>query len=150
MKALVIVVLLASLAGCSPALPDGGQGLTTAPIYVSIVCHNEQPKSAAAVAYSEDERYFMRNGDATVEFARMLNHEGVKLNFQSDWDFILGVLRFDHGSHSTGNKNVLQFLVRILWFEVDPHAHEKRYNYADVEHLHEEAGVCPSHVALEG
>jgi hypothetical protein len=147
MKALVIVVLFAALAGCSPALPDGEPGAPTAPIYVSIVCHNEEPKSAAAVAYSEDETHFRRNRDATVEFARMLHHESVKLNFQSDWDFVTGVLRYDHGSHSTGNKNVLQYLVYNLGFEVDPHAHEKRYNYADVAHLHEEAGVPVSCLA---
>jgi hypothetical protein len=128
-------------------VPDGQQGATTAPIYVSIVCHNEEPRSASVVAYSENQSYFMRNRDATVEFARMLHREGVKFNFQSDWDFVTGVLHFDCGSHSTGNKNVLQYLVYNLGFEVDPHAHEKRYNYADVAHLHEGAGVPVSCLA---
>jgi len=147
MKALALAVLLVTLAGCAPEIPSHQPGPATAPIFVSIVCHNEEPKSASATAYSEDEAYFMHNRDATVEFARMLHHEGVRFNFQSDWDFVMGVLRYDHGSHSTGNKNVLQYLVYNLGFEVDPHAHEKRYNYADVAHLHDEAGVPVSCLA---
>ena len=136
-----------SMAGCSPIVPAADVRHEVPPIYVSIVCHNEEPSNATAVAYSEDREYFMRNRDATVEFARMLYSEGVKLNLQSDWDFALGVLNYDQGSHSTGNKNVLQYLVYNLAFEVDPHAHEKRYNYADVAHLHEQAGVPVSRLA---
>jgi len=135
------------LAGCAPTAPSGDISHDVAPIYVSIVCHNEEPSNATAVAYSEDREYFMLNRDATVEFARMLHSEGVTFNFQPDWDFALGVLNFDQGSHSTGNKNVLRYLVYNLAFEVDPHAHENQYNYADVAHLHEQAGAPVSHLA---
>lgn len=147
MRQMAIAALFLCMVGCLPAFPASDPARDIAPIHVSIVCHNEEPKNAGAVAYSADREYFMRNRDATVEFARMLHSEGVKFNFQSDWDFVLGVLKYDQGSHSTGNKNVLQYLVHNLAFEVDPHAHEKRYTYADVAHLHKEAGVPVSHLA---
>ncbi len=148
MRHLGITLLLLLLAvACAPRAPATDTSPGVAPVYVSIVCHNEQPKNATAIAYSEDREYFLQNRNATVEFARMLHSEGVAFNFQSDWDFVLGVLKFDEGSHSTGDKNVLCYLVQNLDFEVDPHAHETRFTYADVAHLHEQAGVPVSHLA---
>ena len=144
-KAFIFLVLL--LAACAPAEYVDSANPRLAPIYVSIVTHNEQPRDPSAPAYSTNAKYFMRNRDATVDFARMLYTEGVKYNFQSDWDFVMGVLKYDNGTHSTGDKNVLRYLVENLSFEVDPHAHETRYSYADVAHLHQEAGVPPSYIA---
>ena len=147
MKALVSMLLLCLVWGCAEAVPPVDLTAEYPPIHVSIVTHNEQPRNPASPAYSEDRKYFMHNRDATVEFARLLHSQGITYNFQSDWDFVLGVLKFDHGSHSTGDKNVLRYLVENLSFEVDPHAHETRYSYADVAHLHAEAGVPVSQLA---
>jgi hypothetical protein len=147
MRETAFVLLVLLLAGCAPIVPAGDAYPECAPIYVSIVTHNEQPTSPSAPAYSGDFEYFMRNRDATVNFARMLYTEGVKYNFQSDWDFVVGVLKYDDGTHSTGDKNVLRYLVENLAFEVDPHAHETRYSYADVAYLHQEAGVPASYLA---
>ncbi len=142
-----LAFVLSTSASCASDTNASGSAPSVAPIHVSIVCHNEEPKSATAPAYSKDPAYFQRNRDATVEFARMLYDQDVMFNFQSDWDFVTGVLKYDRGSHSTGDKNVLCYLVQNLGFEVDPHAHEKRYSYADVAFLHGEAGVPVSHIA---
>jgi len=142
-----LAILALLLVGCAPVQPTENASPGYPPIYVSIVTHNEQPKNASAPAYSTDAKRFRSNRDATVEFARMLYTEGVKYNFQSDWDFVAAVLKYDEGTHSTGDKNVLRYLVENLSFEVDPHAHETRYSYADVAHLHEEAGVPVSYLA---
>jgi len=147
MKAVAFILPLFLLFGCSQVTVSNTLNSDYPPIYVSIVTHNEQPRSQSDPSYSEDPKYFMHNRDATVEFARLLYSEGVKYNFQSDWDFVLGVLKFDQGSHSTGDKNVLRYLAENLGFEVDPHAHETRYSYADVAHLHEEAEVPVSQLA---
>ena len=147
MRSTAFIFAALLLTGCAPTVPTGNTNSEYAPIYVSVVTHNEQPKGPSEPAYSTDPKYFMRNRDATVDFARMLYTEGVKYNFQSDWDFVEGVLKYDEGTHSTGDKNVLRYLVENLSFEVDPHAHETRYTYADVAHLHEEAGVPVSYLA---
>lgn len=147
MRSTAFIFAALLLTGCAPTVPTGNTNSEYAPIYVSVVTHNEQPKGPSEPAYSTDHKYFMRNRDATVNFARMLYTEGVKYNFQSDWDFVEGVLKYDEGTHSTGDKNVLRYLVENLSFEVDPHAHETRYTYADVAHLHEEAGVPVSYLA---
>jgi len=147
MRGAALPLLALLLVGCAPVQPVNIVGPEYPPIYVSIVTHNEQPKSPSGPAYCTDAKYFMRNRDATVDFARMLYTEGVEYNFQSDWDFVTAVLTFDEGTHSTGDKNVLRYLYENLSFEVDPHAHETRYSYADVAHLHEEAGVPVSYLA---
>ena len=113
----ISLLLLLFIVACAPQAPAGDTTPDVAPVYVSIVCHNEQPRNATSVAYSEDREYFLQNRNATVEFARMLHAEGVAFNFQSDWDFVVGVLKFDEGSHSTGDKNVLRYLVQNLDFE---------------------------------
>ncbi|MBN1856985.1 MAG: hypothetical protein JW846_08545 [Dehalococcoidia bacterium] len=142
-----LVLLLGTSTSCASSASSPTVSPSVAPIHVSIVCHNEEPRNAAAPAYAEDQAYFLRNREATIEFARMLHDQDVMFNFQSDWDFVKGELKYDRGSHSTGDKNVLRYLVQNLGFEVDPHAHEKRYTYADVAFLHGEAGVPVSHLA---
>ena len=142
-----LVLVLGTGTSCASTVGSPEESPSVAPVQVSIVCHNEEPKNATMPAYSEDPAYFLRNREATIEFARMLHDENVMFNFQSDWDFVTGVLEYDQGSHSTGDKNVLCYLVQNLGFEVDPHAHEKRYTYADVAFLHAEAGVPVSHLA---
>jgi hypothetical protein len=45
---------------------------------------------------------------------------------------------------STRGKNIVKWMVEDLGFEADPHAHETKYNYADVAYLHTQLGVEPS------
>lgn len=51
---------------------------------------------------------------------------------------------YDKGTPSTKGKNFLRYLKEDLGFEIDPHAHETQYNYADVLYLIEALGVSVS------
>ncbi len=105
------------------------------PIYVSIVSHNEEPLTGQYPDFTSNEDTFWVHRNAVVRFAQMLHDKGVKYNFQSDWNFLMAEIMFDTGTSSTNNKNLIKYLVEDLGFEVDPHAHETNYNYADVAYL---------------
>jgi hypothetical protein len=56
------------------------------------------------------------------------------------------VAKYDAGDvvNDTNGKNILRWMVEDLGFEVDPHAHETTYNYADVVYLITQLGITPS------
>ncbi|MBU1634629.1 carboxypeptidase regulatory-like domain-containing protein [bacterium] len=113
------------------------------PIYVSIITHNEEPSSRPGgyPDFVNNESAFWQHRESLIEFASMLHAEGVKYNYQSDWNFLLAATKYDTGAASTNSKNFLRYLKEDLGFEIDPHAHETQYNYADVAYLIEELGV---------
>jgi len=113
------------------------------PIYVSIVCHNEEPPQYPD--FVNDEPAFWEQRNSLVSFADMLYGEGVRFNYQSDWNFLLAATMYDGGTPSTNGKNFLRYLKEDLDFEIDPHAHETQYNYADVAYLIGALGVPVSH-----
>lgn len=114
-------------------------------IYVSIVSHNEEPLAGNYPDFVKNESAFWKQREAVVKFANMLYEEGVKYNFQSDWNFLLAMNIYDKGTPSTNGKNLIRYLKEDLGFEVDAHAHETTYNYADVAYLIHKLGVEPSH-----
>jgi hypothetical protein len=81
-----------------------------------------------------------------IAFAQAVTAAGAKYNWQSDWNFLQAVAKYDHGTTDTNGKNVVQYLSEDLGVAVDPHAHETVYNYADVAYLISQLGVEPSHV----
>ena len=114
-------------------------------IYVSVFTHIEE----ASIRYPnfvDDEENFWAYREAIVAFAEMLQEEDVSYNFQSDWTFLLAATEYDEGTATTDNKNFLQYLKEDLHVEIDPHAHETKYTYADVAYLIEQLGVTPSFV----
>src|SRR3989338_2908787 len=115
------------------------------PIYVSIFTHIEEA-SIKYPNYAEDEEKFWAIREAIVGFAEMLQEEDVSYNFQSDWTLLLAATKYDTETTSTNGKNFLQYLNEDLDVEVDPHAHETSYSYADVAYLIEQLGVVPSGV----
>ena len=116
------------------------------PIYVSIVSHNEEPATGMYPDFTVDTAAFWEHRAALLDFSEMLHEEGVMFNYQSDWNFLLAATLFDTGTVSTNGKNFLKYLEEDLGFEVDPHAHETQYNYADVAYLmHQLLGHEPSH-----
>ncbi len=136
-----------------PDLEDGELSLIDvnpperAVIYAAVVTHNEDTLSPRFPDYLEDEETFWAHRDGTVLLAQMLYDEGVEFNFQTDWNYLLGSLAFDHGTESTNGKNLLNWLVEDMGFSVDPHSHENLgYNYADVAYLIEQHGVEASGV----
>lgn len=132
---------------------ESGEAETSLPtdvrVYVSIVTHSEEWKSAKSGEpnYVEDEEAFWERRAQVVAFANMLHEEGVKYNYQSDWTFLLAATKFDDGDSSTNGKNILRYLKEDLGFEIDPHGHETTYNMADVAYLINELGVKPSNTA---
>ena len=113
------------------------------PILVSIVMHNEEPPGNPD--FVNNESAFWLHRAALVQFVDMLYANGVMFNYQSDWNFLRAVALYDTGTPSTNGKNVIRYIKEDLGFEVDPHAHETQYNYADVAYLIETLGVTPSH-----
>jgi len=81
--------------------------------------------------------------------ALMLHEQGVPYNFQSDWNFLVAVSMYDNETvmANTNGKNIVRWIKEDLGFQVDPHAHETTYNYADVAYLISSLGVEPSNVA---
>ncbi|MFC1610028.1 hypothetical protein ACFL6C_03665 [Myxococcota bacterium] len=132
---------------------EEGQCPTVPTIHVSIVSHNEEPSAPHYPDFVADVDVFWEQREAIVSFANMLHAEDVKYNYQSDWNFLLAATQYDHGTSETNGKNFLRYLREDLGFEIDPHAHEIRYddtqdweshNYADVAYLIEVLGVSPS------
>lgn len=118
-----------------------------ATIYVSIVSHNEDTSGASSYDFAVNEGAFVAQRDQTAKFAAMLAGHHVKYDFQTDWNFLLGMNAFDHGSALTNDKNLLRYLVEDLGMVVDPHSHEHSgYNYADVAYLISTFGVAPSSI----
>jgi len=145
MKKLLASTLLIFLTSCG-APSDSSKTTTTinpssAKVYVVIVTHSEEEEK-----YNENEKLFSSSRELLVNFAQILYDEEVAWNYQSDWTFLLAATQFDKGDESTNGKNFLQYFKEDLGFEIDPHAHETQYNYADVAYLISELGVEPSGV----
>jgi hypothetical protein len=115
-------------------------------IYLTIVSHNEEPSSARG-DFAADREFYLRNRALVVSLVQELAARGVAYNLQSDWNFLQAVAAHDQGNvlDSTGGKNLVRWLVEDMGVEVDPHAHETIYNYADVAYLIEQLGEPTTH-----
>jgi hypothetical protein len=111
------------------------------PIYVTIVTHNEEPRSGAYPDFVNDEEAFWEHREATVVFAELMHEYSIGYQYQSDWNFLLAATMYDVGTEQTDGKNFLRYLSEDLGVYIDPHAHEKEYSYADVAYLIESLGV---------
>jgi hypothetical protein len=116
------------------------------PILASIVMHNEEPLSGQYPDFVTDQPAFWQHRNALGQFVDMLHDNGVMFNYQSDWNFLMAAGLYDTGTPETNGENIVRY-IKDLGFEVDPHAHETQYNYADVAYLIEALGVTPSHTA---
>lgn len=116
-------------------------------LHVSIVSHNEE-SGGRNLDYLNNQRIYLQNREYVRQLALMIKSKGAKYNLQSDWTFLQAVARYDTAAvtATTNGKNILKWLVEDLGYEADPHAHESRYNYADVAYLHQQLGLTPSKV----
>ncbi|MCD6532258.1 T9SS type A sorting domain-containing protein, partial [bacterium] len=117
--------------------------LTQPPIYGYLLSHNEEPPLNPR--YFEDSVVFFYNRMELLYLANRLFDAGVKLCWQSEWNFAKAVPLYDHGDGTAG-MNIVQYMHDSLGFEIDPHAHESVYNYADVAYFIQQCGVTPSGV----
>jgi len=112
------------------------------PVYIHVNSHNEEnspdPNYLDSATFANYREYARIIGDTIYA-------HGGKWNFQTDWKFTLGLIRFDRGTSSTQSKNLFRWLYENRGFEIDPHHHEgsliSPYNYADVAKLIDSAGV---------
>jgi len=127
--------------------PAGKRGESD--IYVSIVMHNEEPAHKAYPDFREDEAAYIQSRNNLVEFAEMLHSYGLPLDWQTEWNFLEGVRKWETDAlkSNTNGKNVVRYLSEDLGITVEPHSHETEgYNYADVAYLIESLGVKPAPV----
>ena len=118
-------------------------------VYVSIVMHSEDAYHRLYPDFRVNRTAYIIYRRALVEFAEMLHSHGLSFDFQTDWNFLEGVRKWETSElmESTGGKNVIRYLQEDLGVSIDPHSHENEgYNYADVAYLIELLGARPSPV----
>ena len=113
----------------------------TEPVYVSIVLHYEESFILTAP-------YFLRQRGELLALADFLHENKIKLNLQPDWAFMQAINQFENDQMRlvSNGKNILKYLVEDLDHEVNPHAHEHGYNYADVAYMIHDLGVDPGNI----
>ncbi|MFA6436096.1 MAG: hypothetical protein WCW30_03095, partial [Candidatus Gracilibacteria bacterium] len=114
-------------------------------IYITIASHEQGPDSTRFTDYVNDEEAFWTQREGIVTFANMIHEEGAKYNFQSEFNFLQALVKYDKGTESTNGKNLLRYLTEDLGFEVDTSFHSEDCNQADGAYLFEQLGVPPSH-----
>lgn len=145
MKYKLVLCLLTALLSTNISSPvKATEDLPT--IYVTIVSHNEEPSFPNHPNFVNDYDTYQSFRNGAVNFAEMLKSEGVKYDFQSDWNFLLAEQENWSDFDNTNGKNLLRWLVEDMGFAVDPHAHESTYSIADVAYLMEQLDIIPSNI----
>jgi hypothetical protein len=127
-----------------PAVPSERPAAAAPPLYLTIVVHNEEVNPRQPNWLDKD--IYFRSRDLLRRLALTVKSKSAMLNFQSDWTFLKAVAEYDKAGviENTGGKNIIRWMVEDLGFEADPHAHETKYNYADIAYLHTQLGVTLS------
>ncbi|HUV81551.1 MAG TPA: hypothetical protein VMW53_00535 [archaeon] len=115
------------------------------PLHLTVILHNEEPDGRRP-DYTADRNFYLQNRQLVKLLAETITSKSATFNFQSDWNYLKAVAMFDTGSvtSNTAGKNIIRWMHENLGIEIDPHAHETQYNYADVAYLIEQLGVAPS------
>jgi len=122
---------------------DAGQSDTESyPVYVSIVLHYEE-------SFVQTKPYFFQQRNDLIDLAQYLREQDITLNLGPDWAFMTAIQSFEDDAMraETGGKNILRYISEDLGHEIDPHAQEHAYNYADVAYMISELGIEPSNIA---
>lgn len=126
-------------------------GASAAPVQYMVAVHSEEPSVPDTPNFqqlSTPKETYIHWREAILEFAEVADEYGVKWSFQSDWNFLEGIRRFEvpgrpgydstlllTATDGTGGLNLLQYLAHEYGVELDPHSHENGVNYADVDWL---------------
>ncbi len=121
----------------------------TTPIYLNVNIHNEE---AAPDPDYTDSTSYAASREWVRQLADTVTAHGAAFNFQSDWRFLLGCIRFDHGTLSTNGKNLIRWMSEDRGIEIDPHSHHLSlagsspftYTIVDDAKLIDSLGVPPS------
>ncbi len=115
-------------------------------VYLTLVTHNEEGDF-----FCTNQNAYRANRIWVKYLVDSLTSKGVSWSFQSDWRYLTALTNpvFETAMvmSQTNNKNILKWAQEDKGLEITPHAHESVYNYADVYHLHFEAGVVPDSIA---
>lgn len=140
--------LIESLAGksgkefCTASLREiTGSGLPPI-VYVNVVSHNVNYEDNSAYPnFISDTTSFWDQRNDIVEFAKMCKDEGVKYNFETDWNFLMALDQYDKPMVNSNNKKLLKYLTEDLGFEVDACLHGSKYNHGDMGYLFNKQGI---------
>jgi hypothetical protein len=119
--------------------------------------HPETPDFMASASF--DTYVAFRN--VLVLFTNKMHEEGVRWDFQPDWNFTQAVTHYEIDNSTmigipellaeTSGKNIYRYMAEDKGVQIDPHSHESRafgqpvdFNYADVAYLISLTGVTPS------
>lgn len=120
---------------------------TVPPIYLTLISHNEEPGGGRDYPnFLNDEAAFWEHRAAVLNFSTQVMAAGATYHWQSDWNFLQAVAKYDTGTTDTNGKNIVRYISEDLGVHIDPHTHERFYNYADVAYLIKQLGVQPSHI----
>ena len=118
-------------------------------VYVTLAMHNEDTNSRNYPNYAASQSSYLAARSTLLDFAKVIQRNQVAFNWESDWNFLLGVLQWDTPAvtATTNGKNIVRYMREDLGLSIDPHSHENNgYNYADVAHLLDSLGVAPTNV----
>lgn len=143
-----ISTLIETIAGksgkefCTASLREiTGSGLPPI-VYVNVVSHNVNYEDNSAYPnFLVDTTSFWKQRNDIVEFAKMCKEEGVKYNFETDWNFLMALDQYDKPMTNSNNKKLLKYLTEDLGFEVDACLHGSKYTYGDMGYLLNKQGI---------
>lgn len=141
-------ILAFALVTAISLVPRAAQAAVT-PIYLNVNIHNEE--SAPDPDYTDSTTY-AASREWVRQLADTVSAHGAAFNFQSDWRFLLGCIRFDHGTLSTNGKSLIRWMSEDRGIEIDPHSHHLSlsgasaftYTIVDDAKLIDSLGVPPS------
>ncbi len=116
-------------------------------LYINLNSHNETSDGAYDGGTNT---YYMTYYTKIKELADSVIRKKGRWNFQSDFRFLLGAIKWDpktlSNTVSGSNLNLVKWMDDSYYIECDPHSHEgtnfgKQMTYADVAHLHDSLGV---------
>ena len=127
-----------------------GEAANRARVYLTFGSHNDYSGSNLPCrAMLQTRERYLANRSALVSIARTIAARGATYDFQTDWEYMNAVARWDDASvmESTSGLNVIAYLARFAPAHVAVHAHSHEnlgYNYADVAYMVETMTGVPS------
>lgn len=126
---------------------------TSAPILMAVVVHSEDQYHPQTPDFLNDPPAYQSFRSGLLGFAEAMQARNLSWNFQSDYNFLEGVIHYEIEQPDPGllaatdGMNIIRYLHDKLGVEIDPHSHEHDgYNYADIAYLITQTGVEPSTV----
>ncbi|MBX7244762.1 MAG: hypothetical protein K1X53_04645, partial [Candidatus Sumerlaeaceae bacterium] len=120
-------------------------------VYFAVATHCEDKHHPGTPDFVASKIGYVTFRNAILGFADQMTSRSIPWNWQSDYNFLLGCIKYEITTPDpalltvTGGKNVVRYLHENLGVEIDAHSHENDgYNFADVAYLITQCGVTPS------